>query len=192
MDGQSPLWGIPQDKFASLEDSSGKPLPFAVRYAVYNNYIDFHSVNDVFTRPFPFGKGIQYLRELGQRVVHATSFMEAPIRFGSEVKPGSTFRNGEVSLEFKGVGFVDDALCALLTYDAGQSKLRFVVPIPPNKEGITNGLSLYKGDIYVDLASRWVRRATLDEYMTQRTAVTGENAAKDEFTVRHVVLHLIE
>ena len=58
-DDRGPFWGISQDKFASLHDNLGSALPFSTRYAAYTNFIDFHSFNDIFTKPMKFGKGIQ-------------------------------------------------------------------------------------------------------------------------------------
>jgi hypothetical protein len=180
-DDRGPLWGISQDRFANLTGSFGKPLPFSTRYAAYTTFIDFHSINDVFTRPMPFGKGIQDLREIGQRVVHPASFIEAPIRFLAEVKPGSTFRNGQVTLELKGLSLVDGASCALVGYDAGESTLNMLID-----DTVTQGDSQYKGDIYIDLATRFVRKATLDEFMVAET--TGTSSASAEYTVRHILI----
>jgi hypothetical protein len=124
-DNSGPLWGILQDKFAKICDDEGKASPFTFRYAVYDNFIDFN-ITDIFARPTKFGKGIQELKEIGQRIVHVASFAEASVRFGAEIRPGSSFRNGEVSLELKGLSLVDGAPCALVAYNAGESSLRMV------------------------------------------------------------------
>jgi hypothetical protein len=187
----APIWGISQDKFSNITDGE-KPLPFAIRYASYINFIDFHSINDAFTRPVNWSNnGIQNLKEIGQRVVHPTSFIAAPVSFGTEVKPGSTFQNGEVTLEFKGIGVIDGVPCALVAYDAGESKLKMVMRDPTGQESITEGGAQYKGDIYIDLATRWVRRATLDEYQVTETSTQGVPSKTSEYTVRHILLQLI-
>jgi len=190
-DGSGPLWGISQDKFRNLIDSLGKALPFSIRYAIYNNFIDFHSVNDVFSRPMKFGKGIQDLKDIGQRIVHPASFIEASVKFGAEIKPGSTFQNGEVTLELKGASIVDGAPCALVAYDAGESKLKMIMPVSIEQESVTEGGSHYKGDMYVDLATRWVRKATMDEYLVTETNARSWPSKINEYTVRHILLHLI-
>jgi hypothetical protein len=189
-DERGPLWGISQDKFMNLTDGLGRALPFSIRYAIYVNFIDFHSINDIFTRPMKFGKGIQDLKEIGQRIVHPASLMEAPVKFGVEIKPGSVFQNGEVSLELKGVSVVDGTPCALVAYDAGESNVKMVLPVSSNQESVTEGGSQYKGDMYVDLATRWVRKATLDEYQVAETSTQGSPSIK-EYTVRHILLRLI-
>jgi hypothetical protein len=98
------VFGIPHAKFENLVDSRGRKLPVGIGYAVCNSFIDFHAFNDVFARPTEGGKGIQDLTEIGQRIVHAAAFTEPPVNLGSGIKTGSVFRNGEVTLEFKGPG----------------------------------------------------------------------------------------
>jgi hypothetical protein len=185
------LWGIPQDKFIKITDSVGNVLPFSVRYAIYINFIDFHSINNIFSRPMKFGKGIQDLKEVGQRIVHPATFMEAPVNFGAEIKPGSIFQNGKVSLELKGISIIEGAPCAIIAYDAGESKLKMILPISIDQESVTEGGSQYMGDIYVDLTTRFVRKATLDEYMVTETIATNQRSKTNEFTTRHILLRLV-
>lgn len=187
----APIWGIPQDKFRNISDGQ-KLLPFGIRYAIYVNFIDFHSVNDIFTRPMTWSnKGIQNLNTIGQKTVHPTSFIAAPVNFLDEVKTGSIFQNGEVTLELKAASLVDGVSCALIAYDAGESKLKMVMTDSEGKESVTAGGSIYKGDIHVDLATRWVRKATLDEHQVAETSVQGSSFKLDEYTVRHITLRLI-
>ena len=190
-DERGPLWGIAQDKFINLTDDQGKALPFGIRYALYVNFIDFHSFNDVYARPMKFGKGIQDLKQIGQRIIHPASFIQASVKFGTEIRPGSTFQNGEVSLELKGVGVVDGVPCALVAYDAGDSKVKMVIPDSSNQESVTEGVDQYKGDMYVDLATRWLRKATLDEHMVQETSTQGSPSKTNEYTVRHILLRSV-
>jgi hypothetical protein len=190
MDERGPMFGIPHGKFEDIADSLGNMLPVEIRYAIYNNFIDFHSFNDVFARPMRFGKGIQDLKAIGQRIVHAAAFIEAPVNLGAGVKPGSVFRNGEVTLELKGVSVVDGVPCALVAYDSGESTLKMIMPFATDQEIVTEGGSEYKGDIYIDLATRWVRKVTLDEFVITQTRVTNQTKI-DSYTVRHILLRLI-
>jgi hypothetical protein len=41
----------------------------------------------------------------------------------------------------------------------------------PNLEVRVVGASHYKGDLYVDLATRWVRKATMDELVVAESTV---------------------
>jgi hypothetical protein len=190
-DERGPLYGISHETFLHLTDGHGKLLPFSIRYALYNNFIDFHSINDTFTRPMPFGPGIQDLHEIGQSIVHPASFVTASITFGSEIKSGSVFQNGQVTLAMKGVSVVDEAACALIAYDAGESQLKMLLPGSSDQDILTEGNSHYKGDISVDLATRWVRQATLDEYLVTEISAPGWPAPRYEYTVRHLLLRLI-
>jgi hypothetical protein len=190
-DERGPLYGIPHEQFLHLTDSHGKSLPFSIRYALYNNFIDFHSINDTFTRPMPFGQGIQDLHEIGQSIVHPASFIKASIAFGSEIKPGSVFQNGEVTLAMKGVSVVDEAPCALIAYDAGVSQLKLILSDSSDQDILTEGSSHYKGDISVDLATRWVRKATLDEYLVTEISAPSWPVPRHEYTVRHLLLRQI-
>lgn len=49
---------------------------------------------------------------------------------------------------------VDGAICVVVTYDAGQSRLRMITADSDERESVTEGGSQYEGDIFVDLASR--------------------------------------
>jgi hypothetical protein len=186
-----PLFGIPQSTFENMTDSLGNSLHFSIRYGVYDNFLDFHMLNDLFARPMIYGHGIQDIKTIGQKVVHAASFIEAPVKMGTEFKPGSTFRNGEVTLELKGISIVDGAPCALVGYDSGESILKMIMPLAKDQESITEGGSEYKGDIYIDLATRWVRKIKLDEFVVTQTTVPDSAKTIDGYTVRHIVVRLI-
>lgn len=190
-DERGPLWGIPQERFAQLTDNHGAALPFSVRYAAYVSLIDFHSINDVFSRPMPFGPGIQDLKEIGQRVIHPASFIEAPVQFGKEILPGSTFKNGRVTLEFAGVGIFDGAPCALVAYDAGESTLKMLVALADGAASATEGGSQYKGVIHIDLRSGWVRRATLEEHLIAQANIGTADSRSTDYTARHIELRLV-
>ncbi len=188
-DEKGQVLGIPHAKFENLTDSAGKKLPTNVTYFVYNAFIDFHGFNDIFARPAPEGRGIQDLTRIGQRVIHSAAFSEPPVNLGAGIKEGSVFRNGEVSLEFKGLGVVDGAACALVAYDSGESTLKMIVAMG-NADIVTTGGSEYKGDLWIDLATRWVRKVTMDEFVVTQTAVPGM-AKMDAYTVRHLQSRVI-
>jgi hypothetical protein len=187
---KDPVFGIPHDKFEGISDSKGNKISPEFCYAIYNNFIDFHALNDIFSRPL-FGKGIDALKLIGDKIVHPAAFSEAPVNLGTTIKPGSVFRNGEVTLEFKGVGIVDGAVCTIIGYDSGESTLKMAVKSSEYKYIETEGGSEYKGDIYMDLETGWVRKITLDEFVVTQTE-DGNNPAKiKSYTVRHLLLRLI-
>jgi hypothetical protein len=190
-DEQGQVFGIPHEKFEEMVDSRGSALSIGIRYAVYNNFIDFHAFSDVFARPTTEGGGIQDLERIGQRIVHAAAFSEPPVNLGSGIKPGSVFRNGEVTLELKGVSIVDDALCAIVGYNSGESTLRMIMPLGGDKEMETVGGSQYAGDLFIDLGTRWVRKVTMDEFVVTETRFPGPAPKVDAYTVRHLLIRLI-
>lgn len=186
-----PFFGIPQEPFAGLADSSGRRLGPEICYATYNNFVDFHALGDVFPRPMKFVKGIDQLKLIGDRVVHPGAFTEAPVSLDGVVRPGSRFRNGELTLEFKGLGLVDDRACALINYDSGESTLRMAFIQGHGEDVLMEGGSDYAGDIYIDLASGWVRKVTLNEFVITQTSTAGEPTRVPGYTVRHILLRLI-
>jgi hypothetical protein len=162
--------GIPHEPFEELVDAAGKAVPPAAAYQVYNAFIDFHSFT-IFAERTNSGHGVQDLNRIGQRIVHAASHSKPAVNLGGTVAPGSYFENGEVTLEFKGLGLVQKRPCAILGYDSGQSSFLMIMKPVPEVEVRTVGSSHYWGDIYKDLESRWVRKATLTEMVVSETTL---------------------
>ncbi|HUU15658.1 MAG TPA: hypothetical protein VMW72_00795 [Sedimentisphaerales bacterium] len=154
--------GIDHAPFENLVDSGGMAIPPDKTYHVYNAFIDFHSFC-IFAERIEGGRGIQDLKSIGQKIVHAAAFSEGPVNLGSSVSEGSTFKNGEVTLEFKGLSRVAGATCAMVGFDSGESSFKMTVKPMPNMEVRTIGSSHYKGDIYIDLVTNWVKKVTMDE-----------------------------
>jgi len=171
MDEKGQVFGIDHAKFEKLLDSNGQPLPVDKAYYVYNAFIDFHGFCNAFAEPTTGGKGIQDLKKIGDKIVHAAAFTEPPVNLGSGIKEGSTFKNGEVTLELKGLSIVDKAACAIVAFDSGQSSFQMIVNPMPNMEVRSVGASHYKGDIHIDLASRWPRKVTMDELVVAESTV---------------------
>jgi hypothetical protein len=172
IDEKGQVFGIDHGKFAKLVDAEGKVLPPDKSYHVYNAFIDFHSFCDVFARPVPAGgKGIQDLKRIGDKIVHAAAFSEPPVGLGNDVANGSVFKNGKITLELKGLSRVDDAACALVAYDSGESSFRMIARPTPEMEVRSVGSSHYLGDLYIDLATRWVRKATMYELVVAETTL---------------------
>ena len=166
-----PMLGVPHAAFENLADAAGRSIPPGNAYHVYNAFIDLHAFCSIFTRPMGNGKGVEALRSIGQKIVHATAFTEAPVDLGSNVAKGSFFRNGEVTLEFKGIGVVDTLPCALLGVDSGRSSFQMTMRPAPTMEMKTTGSSHYKGDIYLNLATQWVDRVDADEMVVTETTL---------------------
>ncbi|MBL0313429.1 MAG: hypothetical protein IPP78_12110 [Holophagaceae bacterium] len=161
-DDRGQLFGIDHSRFESLVDEKGASLSTNT-YLVFNAFVDFHSFCHVFCGRIPGVEGIQDLHESGDRIVHIGSHVEAPVHLASLVEKGSTFKNGEITLELKGTGQVDGARCAIVGYDSGESSLHMILKPTPQAAMDVVGGSHYWGDLYVDLATQWVRKATLSE-----------------------------
>jgi hypothetical protein len=107
------------------------------------------------------------------------------------VRQGSVYHNGEVTLELKGVSLVDGAVCAMIGYDSGESTLKMQLASNDGDDLTTEGGSEYKGDIYIDLQTGWVRKVTLDEYVESRSGLVSSESKEESCAIRHLLLELI-
>jgi hypothetical protein len=170
IDERGQLFGIDQSRFEHLVDEKGAALPMDASYMVFNAFVDFHSFGQVFCARVKDGKGIQDLHKIGDKIVHAAANSEAPVHLGSAVEKGSTFKNGEITLELKGMSQADGARCAIVSYDSGDSSFHMILkPMPQISIDVVGG-SHYWGDLYVDLDTQWLRKATLSEVVVSETS----------------------
>jgi hypothetical protein len=167
-DAKGQMFGIPHEKFENLVDSQGNSLQQDKSYMIYNTFIDFHSFM-MFAEKTQSGYGIQHLKKIGDKIVHASAFSEPTINLGSNIAKGSYFKNGEITLAFKGLSLINEATCALLNFDSGESAFKVIIKPMPEMEIVTVGSSHYKGDIYLDLASKWVLKVIMDEVVISET-----------------------
>ncbi len=182
--------GISHERFAGLTNEHGEVLPPQLAYVLYNNFIDFHAMLDIFGRPQGDGGGIEDLALIGDVIVHAAANTEPAINLGDQIAPGSYFRNGEVTLELKGISAVDGATCALVGYDSGESHFKMIIKPMPNMQVDTEGSSHYWGDLYFDLATNWIRRVELNEMVVTQVMMGGQevqHAAVDRTTTIRAV-----
>jgi hypothetical protein len=174
MDEKGQVFGIDHAKFENIKDASGTQVPVGNTYHVYNAFIDFHSMY-VFCENTGYGNGIQNLKSIGDHIIHAAANSQAPVNLGSQVAKGSNFKNGEVTLLFKGLSIENGKTCALIEYDSGESSFTMKMTPMPNMEVNTKGSSHYWGDIYKDLESGWFQKAILHEMVVSETNVPGVN-----------------
>ncbi len=125
-DEKGQVFGIDHSKFENLKDENGKPIPIENMYHVYNAFIDFHSMS-VFSEQTSGGKGIQNLKHIGDKIIHVASFSQPPVNLGSQIAEGSYFKNGEITLGFKGLGLVNEKTCAIIEYDSGESSFYMLI-----------------------------------------------------------------
>lgn len=192
LNGAGQVLGIDHAKFENLKDANGNAIPQVNAYHVYNAFIDFHGFCNVFAERTASGKGIQDLRKIGERIVHESAFSEPPVDVGGNVAKGSFFKNGEITLEFKGLCLVNNAPCAILTVDSGQSSFKMIMNPSTNMEERSVGSSHYKGDIYIDTATKWVRKVTFDELVITESTMPATQKKRNEVVERNITIRSVK
>lgn len=188
IDEKNQVFGIDHDKFENLKDSNGNQVPADKAYHIYNAFIDFHAFCNVFAEQTPEGGGIQDLTKIGQRIVHSAAFSEAPTHLGKNISEGSFFKNGEITLEFKGLTVSNDKECALLGVDSGESSFKMIVKATPEFEVVAIGSSHYRGDIYKDLVSNWVQKVVFDEIVVSEVTLPMPPNKINSVVERNIVI----
>src|SRR4030095_15376572 len=173
-DEKEQLFGIDHSRFEHLKDENGNNIFIDKSYHIYNAFIDFHSMN-VFADKTPKGKGVQDLSHIGDTVVHYASWSEPPVNLGSQIEKGSVFKNGKITLGFKGLSLVNGKSCAVIEYDSGESSFTMLMKPSPDLEIKTTGTSHYWGDIFKAMETGWIQKATLHEIVVSETAVPGQS-----------------
>ena len=188
IDEKGQVFGIDHGKFENLVDSDGNSLPPEKAYHVYNAFIDFHSFCDVFAEAIPEGNGIQDLNKIGQKIVHDAAFSEPPVNLGNTISEGSFFRNGEITLVFKGLSIVNGNSCALVEFDSGESSFEMIIKPMPNLEVQTVGSSHYYGDIYKDLTTNWVQKVVMNEIVISETTLPMPPNKINSVNERYIII----
>lgn len=165
----APLLGIEHAKFEKLLDNNGNAIEADKSYLVYNTFIDFHSFCDVLGRPTTGGNGIQNLHRIGDRIVHSAAYSQPSVSLGKNVAEGSFFKNGEITLEFKGLGRITGRTCALIGFDSGESSFNMTLTPAPEMTIATKGGSHYFGELYIDTKTLWIRKVVLQEIVVSQT-----------------------
>ena len=174
IDEYGQVLGIPHEKFESLIDNQGGKLDPVVGYQVCNQFVQFHAYVDLFASADPEGgKGIQDLKSIGDQVVFDDYSEDLPLAVGLMIKEGSIYRPGMETLEFKGLCFIDGQSCLLLGIDGGEGSYEMVIEVMPNVNEKTVGGTRYFGDMYVDLASMWLRKADITVIDVTETSIDG-------------------
>jgi len=168
------IFGIDHGKFQGLKDSKGNALPPEGAYVIYNMFVDFHAFCNQFAERAMTGNGIQNLKRIGKKIVHESAFSEPTIQLSGNIEDGSFFKNGEVTLEFKGLSIVDCVACAIVGFDSGDSSFKFLIKPAPDMEIKTVGASHYWGDLYIELDSRWVRKCAMGELTVSKVTLGNQ------------------
>lgn len=192
IDSKGQVFGINHSKFENLYDDKGNELDISTKYIVYNVFIDFHGICFLFAQPTTEGNGIQHLSKIGDKIVHAAAFTQAPTNLGSIIKEGSFFQNGEITLELKGISLLNNKPCSLIEYDSGKSSFIMLMQPAPGFEIKTKGSSHYYGDIYKNLKTNWVQKVILKEFVVSETIIPAPvSSTKNSITEREIVIQNI-
>ncbi len=97
----------------------------------------------------------------------------APTSLEGVTGKGSSFTNGEMSIELKGLGLANGKSCAIVGYDAGDSSFVMFVNPTPAMQVKTVGSSHYHGDISWISARIGSQKAGLNEMVVSETTVPG-------------------
>ena len=160
LDSHGQMMGIPHAKFENLTDSNGAKLPIELPYQIYSAFTYFHTCCNMVVEPDQFDRYIGDLKRIGDKNESEISSTEVPINLGSVILDGSKYKTGITVLEFKGLSNVDDKPCAIIGYEEiGGTWVTFIQAMPLMKVKTVGGTQI-RSDIYVDLASLWVQKAT--------------------------------
>jgi len=172
------VYGIDHGRFQGLKDDQGNTLPPEGAYGMYNMFIDFHAFCNQFAQRTMSKKGIQDLERIGQKIVHESAFSEPTLHLSGNISDGSFFRNGEVTLEFRGLSIVHGVACAIVRFDSGDSSFKLSVNPTPDMEIKTVGAAHYRGDLYIELDSRWVRKVEMGEMTVSKVKLGSQKDIK--------------
>jgi hypothetical protein len=181
------IYGIDHGRFQGLKDGKGNALPPEGAYGMYNMFIDFHAFCNQFAQRTTSKKGIQDLERIGQKIVHESAFSEPTLQLSGNISEGSFFRNGEVTLEFKGLSIVDGVACAIVRFDSGDSSFKFSVNPTPDMEIKTVGAAHYWGDLHIELESRWVRKVEMGEMTVSKVKLGSQQDIKSVMERRTII-----
>jgi hypothetical protein len=168
------VYGIDHGRFQGLKDDEGNALPPEGAYGMYNMFIDFHAFCNQFAQRTMTKKGIQDLERIGQKIVHESAFSEPTMQLAGNISEGSYFKNGEVTLEFKGLSIVD-------------SSFKFDVNPTPDMEIKTVGAAHYWGDLHIELESRWVRKVEMGEMTVSKVTLGSQKDIKSVMERRTLI-----
>ncbi len=172
------IYGIDHGRFQGLKDDQGNTLPPEGAYGMYNMFIDFHAFCNQFAQRTMMKKGIQDLERIGQKIVHESAFSEPTLQLSGNISEDSYFKNGEVTLEFKGLSIVDEVACAIVRFDSGDSSFKLDVNPTPEMKIKTVGAAHYWGDLHIELESKWVRKVEMGEMTVSKVTLGNQKDIK--------------
>jgi hypothetical protein len=78
--------------------------------------------------------------------------------------------------------------CALVEYDSGESSFEMLMQPTPEMQIQTIGSSHYFGDIYKDLSTYWVQKATMIEFVVAEVSLPMPPNKLNTVIERHITI----
>lgn len=154
VDEKNQLLTLDQARFQALKDDTAQPVSLGVTYAAYSAFVDFHSFFEMLAEQTSERPGIQELHSIGERTSFTPS-AEAPVHLLGAVSEGSSFKSGEITMEFLGLSLVDGKRCALIRYDLGEGSFRMLMEPAPGTKGVPSGTGPRQGQDLRGAATRF-------------------------------------
>jgi len=98
------------------------------------------------------------LKKVGDKVVNDLSTVESPVNLGKIFSKGSKFIHGIETIQFKGIGIVDNTMCAIISSNEREGGFNMKMKPMPVLRVKTKGGTYFGGDIYIDLDSLHIKR----------------------------------
>ena len=165
--------GINHADFVGIKTDDNTPLSPELQYRVYNTFVDFYTFNNVFAQPVPdeVGGSIDDLHQIGQVVEHHSAYSSPPVDLADSVKKGSYFKNGRVTLKWKGSSEINGSPCEIVDFDSGESSFEMFMEPAPEMNIHVKGGSQYWGDLLINSDSMWVEEANFIEIVISKMEI---------------------
>ena len=97
------FFNVDHSKFEKLTDENGKNLPLENSYHIYNAFVDFHTMS-VFAEKTAKDSGVQNLKHVGDKIVHAASFSQPRVTWAPRLWKAPTLKMEKLRWNLKGLG----------------------------------------------------------------------------------------
>jgi hypothetical protein len=185
VDADGQVFGIEHADFAGLIDDGGEALELLEGFQLYGAFIDFHMFDSLSARGGgEFESDLGSLRRIGQRETTAVG-IAVPIHLEPAVLPGSSFKNGSITIGFQGLTLEGAAACALLDLESSDGSFELFLAPEPGLRVRASGGSSFTGSLSLELDSGWMSRLEFREFVVSRLTL-GEQELGTSVSERRV------
>ena len=171
IDDEQQVFGIQHEDFNGLVDDADIPLNLMEGFSLYGSFIDFHMFDSFTTESQgEFKSDLSGLRTIGQH--HTADIgVEVPVHLEPDILEGSKFKNGSISIAFKGMTLADGVPCALIGIGSRDSSFDLILSPQPGRKMNVKGGSVYSGDLSLELDSQWMSRLEFREFVVSKVTM---------------------